>query len=371
MPELHHPFGPSSLKRRELCPGSYRMEQLCKDVDNGDELATRGTKIHAAIAAYINGNDYAGEPLNEEESAILASLVDFWEDFKARLPEGSIVEAERRIQYTSFNGVLYYGTADVVIKCPDNTVRIIDWKTGYRKVDDAAENLQGAAYALAAYQQWLNPRVVEVTFYNPTIHQLSRHEFTSYMLANVHKYLYTIITSGMKPDAPCVPGEEQCRDCKAAKSGTCVEFVAHHTATSELACKNVRIAYTEMPDGTLAEIWERCKLVKQVKSAVEAEMKKRIEAGGSCAGYTIKETSSGRECKDILALFEAVSDTLDQPEFLKCCTASVSQVEKAYAKAAKTLGLHPTEKAAREAFQSETAGIVAEKAPSKSIVKEG
>ena len=369
MSEQHHPFGPSSLKRRELCPGSYRLEALCKEQDGGDELAARGTKIHAAIAAYISGKDYDGKPLDAQEAAILESLVDFWEKFRATLPEGSVITAERHLEVNTFAGPLFYGTSDVVVSCPDNTARVIDWKTGYAAVDDAADNLQGAAYALAA-QLATKAETVEVVFYNPVIHQLSRHEFTRYVLANVQRQIMDIVARAQGEDAPCVPGKAQCQYCKAAAAGVCPAFNAEHQATAALAETGTRIPYTRMQDDALAAIYERCQLVAKVTAAVEAELKRRIEASGSCAGYTLKASSGGRECKDLSALYNAVGDVLDQPEFLSCCTVSVSALEKAYAKACKTLGLHPTEKAAREAFQSETAGIVAEKAPRKSIVKE-
>ncbi len=33
----HHEFGPSSLERRELCPGSFRMEKDLPSVDDGGQ----------------------------------------------------------------------------------------------------------------------------------------------------------------------------------------------------------------------------------------------------------------------------------------------------------------------------------------------
>ena len=48
----HHPFGPSSLERRELCPGSWRLEKDLPPVETKDSI--EGTELHKSIADLIS-----------------------------------------------------------------------------------------------------------------------------------------------------------------------------------------------------------------------------------------------------------------------------------------------------------------------------
>jgi CRISPR/Cas system-associated exonuclease Cas4 (RecB family) len=345
------------------------MEQMCRDSDGGSALASRGTKIHAAIAAYISKADYQGEPLDEQESAILASLVDFWDTYAQGLAheDGLAVEVERRLEVRDFRGVVLYGYADVLVRYADRAV-VIDWKTGYKAVDDAGDNLQGAAYALAAFQEF-RCDVVEVLFYNPCIHQRSQHTFSGESLARVYGTIATIEAKCEEPDAPCIPGQPQCQYCKAAGAGICPAYMGLHTATAELAATDARVPYTKMPDEVLGQIYERCKMVDRVEASVEAELKRRIEANGTCAGWTMIISSGGREAP-VGKLYLQVQDVLDMVAYLSCCKVSVSQVETAYAKAVKALGKVKTEKEGKALFAGITLDVVTEKAPRKSIVKE-
>lgn len=59
----HHPFGPSSFERRELCPGSYRMEMDLPSVESPD--SQEGTRKHEEIAKAIDAF-YHGEGVTFE-----------------------------------------------------------------------------------------------------------------------------------------------------------------------------------------------------------------------------------------------------------------------------------------------------------------
>jgi peroxiredoxin len=82
-----------------------------------------------------------------------------------------------------------------------------------------------------------------------------------------------------------------------------------------------------------------------------------------------KESSGGRECKDINGMFAAVKDVLPSETFLECCTLSVSKVEKAYAKQLKDSGKCKTEKDGKAEFTVSAGLLVTEKPKKRSLVK--
>lgn len=363
MEEKHHPFSPSVLRRRASCPGSYLMESAIADVEPS-EAAQRGTRIHAYVAAIISGEkpDIA---LDDQEQTLAERILAFWTEFKTTHAIDKVY-TEHRVHAHNWGKELYYGSADVVcINGKEGTV--IDWKTGFNFVDDADINWQGIAYATAV-QQMYNLDSVEVIFYNPSNYQDTRKIFSRKHLADMFIHFVEIINRG-KTCADrmlCV----DCKYCKAAITGTCPEWKAQQECTVALAQSEAKVPYTQMPDDTLAMLFDRCKIVATMESSIEAELKKRIEANGSCGGYTIKETSGGREAKNIVELWAAIEDVISQPDFLNCCSASVSKIETLFAKAQKANGTFATEKEGKAEFKNRTATVITEKAARKSIVKE-
>ena len=145
--------------------------------------------------------------LTPEESETVENMACFFEE---SIPGGGKVHTEVGLAYSYYGETLYTGTADVLIERPDDSATLIDWKTGRRAVEEASDNLQGAAYALAAMQQH-GYKAVEVIFYNPVIHQVTSHTYTVDGGVEVARQIVAIIEACKDPNAPCKPGEEQCR----------------------------------------------------------------------------------------------------------------------------------------------------------------
>ena len=150
----HHPFGPSSLYRRSLCPASYRIEKYLEDVES--EAALKGTYLHALIEQAINSIPVIREPgdnvfvqydfgleaitsivnsriyrTNEERRVVLRTM----KFIASKLPLFSkfSIRTEQRLEYKDEMGnVLYFGTSDMVVVDEYKNLYIFDWKTGRR-----------------------------------------------------------------------------------------------------------------------------------------------------------------------------------------------------------------------------------------------
>ncbi len=368
----HHPFGPSVMRRRELCPASMRLEEGLPSQTSPD--AERGTLIHARVAEMIAEGSAETpskiEGVTEDRNELASMCYDYFLSVTGdrTLPEK--YETERRLQYLIGGQVFYFGTADVLILTQYEDGKqsgiLIDWKTGYKSVDPAQDNLQGAAYALAAMQE-LNLAECEVHFYNPTLREESSYTFKD--KEALERYIIGIYNATQKADIQPVPGEEQCRYCKAFQQATCPAVKKELEVIAETASTLEGVIST-LPDEKLVEFFEKAKLVAKLEGVAEAEIKRRCEESGGCGGYRIKEISGGYEIPDILLAFE-LADKLTDKEFLDCCKLSESQLKKAWAKSQKQAGRYTTLKEAEAAFQQFFAGLRIPKPPKRTLVMEG
>lgn len=358
--EAHHPFGPSSLKRRELCPGSFRMEKDLPSVDT--EESKSGTNLHEIIAKILSGDDTLAVPA--EDSELVRLMEDKFYEIKGTEPKDFFIEKELSFSYCGI--VQFFGKADIVIVKNDRVI-IIDWKTGHRPVEEASDNIQGAGYALAAMQEF-KKEIADVHFYNPRIKQDSFHTFTNRNA--LATYIMRVINLSSKDDSPLVQGDEQCRYCKAAAHGTCPVLAKTAEITATKAEDLIPLkSLSSLTVDELCELKRRCDLVAKLGERVENRIKSICEESGSCGRWTLKEVSGGKEIRDINAAFNAVGDFLGAPDFLSACSVSVSKLKDVYASLLKESGAFKTKKEGEAQFMTALSEIIFEKPPKKQLVE--
>lgn len=335
MQNKHHPFSPSCLERRDLCPGSWEVEAAIPDMTTPE--ASSGTRIHEAVAYGLSLKDgqSVGVILQDNEKELTEKCLNFASEL---ITDGVQVLVEQPLAYYD-NGEtepLYTGTADVVLVLK-KTVIVIDWKTGFQPVVEAANNLQGAAYALAAMQQWSKSSAT-VIFYNPRIGQETTHTFENWK--GIRDEIKSIIDK-CKSEPTLKPCENACRYCKGALSGSCPALQSQTLGLSVSAKAGLIEQLKDLSDEKALELFEACKPAQKLIDAIEAEIKERAEKNGSCGDYTIKLVSGGYECKDIQQTFRVSGLSPDQ--FLGCCAVSLPKLKKQYVDAARLEGLKKTE----------------------------
>ena len=343
-----------------LCPGSYLQEKDLPETVSPD--AADGTRLHALIAISLSLKK--GESImvvGDSDRDIVEQAMRFAGE---NIPESFEIKVEQKLSYREpLGNELYYGTADVLaVNEKDGEGLIIDWKTGYVPVTEAENNLQGAAYALAAMQEY-QLKAVTVYFYNPRLKNWTMHKFDNWQ--KIFSVIADIIHKAMDEKPPLVPGEKQCRYCKAAQHGSCPMLLNK----LEIYAERPAPVVADLPDEQLTALYEQSKILKTIFETIEKELKKRASENGVCGDYKIKTVPGARQITDINKAFELSGLTAE--EFIKCCSVSVPTLEKAmidhhYPKA-KEEGF--TKKDLEGYFEEKMSPVIGYRDSSKRLVK--
>jgi hypothetical protein len=303
----HAKLSPSSAHRWTRCPGSVREE--LKYPDNSGLAALDGTRTHALLEmCLVTGMDpelMVGMTTSDDEGSYTidadrAKRVKVAVDHVRDL--GGEVTTERRVDPSRLVGRDDLGgTVDVTVIVGD-TAHVIDYKDGITPVE-AVENEQLIAYALghlAGYNLPINgdypvKRMV-LTIIQPKLAMKGLPPITSWELS-VESLLSRIGDIVVKaaatdaPDAPLVPGEKQCRFCKA--KGGCAA-VNTHVMDAVGMFKSIDIVQqaavtepTEMSNDKLREVIEAAPLLRQLLEASEAEALRRMQMGQTIPGLKV------------------------------------------------------------------------------------
>lgn len=354
----HHVFSPSTLERREACPASYKLEEGLPSFDT--ENSKEGTAKHAAIAELIRAY-VDGKPLSDvDDTDVMEAFYEFLEILRG-IPDNDLqIFTERKLSYKFCGLEVYNGTADVVIVTPEKVI-VIDWKFGHREVTEAANNPQGAAYALAAMQEF-DRKVADVHFYNPVIHQHSNYTFEG--MEGIRDYVIGVIAECKRDSAPAVAGEKQCRYCKAAYYGTCPAYAEFSAKVMVISQKlDALPTLAEVPDSFLCELAGKFKVVAKFADRVTEEIKARCAEKGACGNYVLKTTSGGKEIPDINAAFNALSSVFSAQTFLTYCKVAEPALRKAYAAKMKENGVCASLKDGEKMFAETMGELIQQKAP--------
>ena len=320
----HAQLSPSKRNRWALCPGSIREEAKYPEQDSGP-AAVDGTHSHTLLEACIKANlvdplttvgqslfDHEGQfKVDKDRAERVKVAIDY---IAARVAEERTpffipkVLSETRVDPAHLLGRGdLSGTVDVQIECYD-TLELIDYKDGMGVVS-AEGNLQLEQYAygvLAGYKLPVNGNYpfkdVRMTIIQPKLALRGMQPITSYtvpvsyLLANMG----TIITQAVatdKPDAPLVPGESQCKFCRA--KGSCsalasnvmkevgIMFQPVVTQTLDVAQQSADKDPSTMDDAQIRQIMEAAPLMRQLLEGVEKEALRRLEAGQTIAGLKL------------------------------------------------------------------------------------
>ena len=303
----HAKLSPSSAHRWTRCPGSVREE--LKYPDNSGPAALDGTRTHALLEmCLVTGMDpelMVGMTTSDDEGSYTidadrAKRVKVAVDHVRDL--GGEVTTERRVDPSRLVGRDDLGgTVDVTVIVGD-TAHVIDYKDGITPVE-AVENDQMIPYGiglLAGYNLPVNgdypvKRMV-LTIIQPKLAMKGLPPITSWELT-VESLLSRIGDIVVKaaatdaPDAPLVPGEKQCRFCKA--KGGCAA-VNTHVMDAVGMFKSIDIVQqaavtepTEMSNDKLREVIEAAPLLRQLLEASEAEALRRMQMGQTIAGLKV------------------------------------------------------------------------------------
>lgn len=343
-----------------LCPASYLHEKDLPETISPE--AADGTRLHELIAKAITGLDnFSLSGLSASDSEIVSYAVEF---VRRHIPSNFEIKVEHKVPYYDAPGSeMFCGTIDLLaVDEKEGEAIIIDWKTGYSDVTEAENNLQGAGYALASMQTYQLKKVT-VYFVNPRLKKSSKNLFDNWQ--RIHTVISDIIYKAKAEKPALVPGEKQCRYCRASVNGTCPALLNQLQIFAERPAPDI----AHLPDEQLLILFEYSKILKPIFESAEKETKKRAEENGVCGGYKIKYIPGARQITDINKAFELSGLTAE--EFIKCCSVSVPSFEKAFIEhhypKAKEEGF--SKKDLEGYFEEKMGEVISLREPSKRLVK--
>jgi hypothetical protein len=322
----HAKLSPSKRSRWALCPGSIREEAKYPDTGSGPAAAD-GTHSHTLLEHCIKNGlsdpmDQVGETFTDHEGTFKVDA-----DRAAR-----VKTAIEYIRERSMNGLLLViseekvdpehllgrkdlsGTVDCQIVGPD-WIELIDYKDGMGVVS-AEGNMQLEQYAygvLAVYKLPVNGAypfsTVRMTIIQPKLAMKGMKPITSHEVSvrDLMANMGTIITQAAAtdaPDAPLVPGDSQCKFCRA--KGSCsalannvmkevgIMFQPVVTETLDVAQQSADKDPSTMDDAQIAQIMEAAPLMRQLLEGVEKEALRRLKAGQTIPGLKLVNGKGSR-----------------------------------------------------------------------------
>jgi hypothetical protein len=315
----HAKLSPSKRSRWALCPGSIREEAKYPDTGSGPAAAD-GTHSHTLLEHCIKNGlsdpmDQVGETFTDHEGTFkvdadrAARVKTAIEYIRERSMNGMFkVISEQKVDPEFLLGRKdLSGTVDCQIIGPD-WIELIDYKDGMGVVS-AEGNMQLEQYAygvLAGYKLPVNGaypfNTHRMTIIQPKLALKGMKPITSHEVSvrSLLDNMGTIITQAAatdKPDAPLVPGESQCKFCRA--KGSCaalagnvmkevgIMFQPVVTETLDVAQQSADKDPAQMDDAQIRQIMEAAFLMRQLLEAVEKEAMRRMESGISIPGLKL------------------------------------------------------------------------------------
>jgi len=321
----HATLSPSKRQRWAACPGSVREEAAYPDERSG-AAAIDGTHSHTLLEHCVKAGaadplpmvgikmkDDDGEFIVDAERAQRVKVaIDYIKHRHAESLGIAQLIAEQRVdpQWLLSRDDLS-GTVDVQIHdVLHGVLEIIDYKDGMNDAWDSAilQMEQYAVGALAGFKiakpgrypfQTVRMTVIQPKLAlrgGPTIRSVDYP--VDKVLDEVARTIVIEAAATDRPDAPLVPGEKQCRYCRAkggcaALSTKALQVVDTVDITASAAEKDP----TKMTDEQIVQIMEAAPLLRQMLEGVEKEAQTRMERGADIPGLKMVNGKGHRAWK--------------------------------------------------------------------------
>ena len=319
----HAQLSPSKRHRWALCPGSVREEAKYPEERSGP-AAIDGTHSHTLLEHCIKAGladptlmvgvrlmDDEGEfVIDADRAARVKMAIEYVKSRVTQLNGMAEVVPETRVDPQWFtNRDDLSGTVDIQI-IGGGVLEIVDYKDGMAEVP-AEGNLQLEQYALGKLAECRKGHnvpdqypwhEVRMTIIQPKLALRGGTPITTWTvpvseLLTKISVLVDQARATDNPDAPLIPGDSQCKYCRA--KGACsalagnvmkevgIMFQPIADQTFEIAQQSADRDPAVMSDDQIRQVMEAAPLMRQLLEAVEKEALRRLEAGQSIPGLKL------------------------------------------------------------------------------------
>lgn len=311
----HATLAPSARVRWGRCPGSVREEAKYPEQPSGP-AAIDGTHSHTLLETCITTESepfgLIGEEFQDHEGKF---VVDAERAERVSVAVGYIVKrvrelgsdvrvlSEQRVDpYLLTGRTDQSGTVDIRLIAP-GFIEIIDYKDGinYVEVENNPQLMQYAVGSIAELMKQYDMKLIpdcriRLTVIQPKLRlkglePINSWEFSS---ARLQEEVLKLVQEGAAtddPNAPLVPGDEQCKYCRAkgcaARANQALESSGITFENLEVAKQAANKNPNELSDQQIKELLEAAPLIRQMLEAAEVEALRRFEAGQNIEGLKV------------------------------------------------------------------------------------
>ena len=339
----HAKLSPSGAHRWMACPGSVALEAAFPDQSSA--YAAEGTLAHTLASEHLDGSGlHPSQRIGEVHEvdgytftvdAAMAAYVDDYCRLVQEYAQRGLLLVEQRVPIAHVTGEAgATGTSDaIVVHTAKRMLYVVDLKYGMGVRVDAGDNPQLMMYALGAMEQ-CEPLgefdQVCMVIHQPRLNHVSEHWIYFGDLWAFKRRAAEAAELTRQPDAPLVPGEKQCRFCKA--KATCPALRAEVTEVVSGSATLDEFLTPDMTTGDnyLSVAMSKVGLVEDWCKAVRAEVERRLMAGQTVDGFKLVEGRRGNRKwsndAEVEALFK--SFRLRQDEMYDYSLISPTKAEK-------------------------------------------
>ena len=339
----HAKLSPSGAHRWMACPGSVALEAAFPDQSSA--YAAEGTLAHTLASEHLDGSGlHPSQRIGEVHEvdgytftvdAAMAAYVDDYCRLVQEYAQRGLLLVEQRVPIAHVTGEAgATGTSDaIVVHTAKRMLYVVDLKYGMGVRVDAGDNPQLMMYALGAMEQ-CEPLgefdQVCMVIHQPRLNHVSEHWIYFGDLWAFKRRAAEAAELTRQPDAPLVPGEKQCRFCKAKATCPALRAEVTEVVSGSATLDEFLVPDVTTGDNYLSVAMSKVGLVEDWCKAVRAEVERRLMAGQTVDGFKLVEGRRGNRKwsndAEVEALFK--SFRLRQDEMYDYSLISPTKAEK-------------------------------------------
>jgi hypothetical protein len=345
----HAKLGASNAHRWLNCPGSVSAEDGIPNTSS--PFAEEGTTAHELAEQVLNMAHLPPDDVNVEDWPRYATVkgnefLDLYEDqgmaefvrvyveHVNSLAVGcDALDIEMRVSYEDWvpGG---FGTADAIIVKGD-TLHICDLKYGMGVRVDAEENPQAMLYALGALT--MNDMIfdierIQIHIVQPRLDHISQWEISVPDLLRWAEWVKQCAEEALAEDAPRIPGEKQCRFCRAKASCAALQKLTQDVIMADFDDLDNAPKANTLSDAQMRRALEAKPVIEGWLGAIEGLVRDRLNNGGQFPGYKLVEGRSNRQWEDVEEAEQLLDELIGPEQAFTRKIISPAQAEKVLGK---------------------------------------